>query len=101
MEFIEDGMNDIFPVEGVASVPIGGSPPRHFAFNCISTSNNGRNLSWSRQDGIPLTKTQNMFGNGVQLDFEIAVSSDLTVYICYDATTKKFVTLNVTNGKWN
>ena len=99
VEIVDDGMNRIIPVEGVASVPIGGSPPRHFAFNCISTANR-RSLSWARQDGLPLPFTQSSIANGVQLNFENAVSSDLTVYACYNAHTSKFVTINVTNGKW-
>ena len=80
VEFVEDGMNSIFLIEGVASVPIGGSQPRHFAFNCISMTNNAEGSSWSRKDGIPLAKTQNIIVNGVQLDLENAASSDLTVY---------------------
>ena len=99
VEFVDDGMNRIIPVEGVASAPIGGSPPRHFAFNCISTTNE-QSLSWARQDGITLTLSQSHIVNGAQLKFENAVSSDLTVYVCYNADTEKFVTLNVTNGKW-
>ena len=101
VEFIEDGMNSIFPVEGVASVPTGGSPPIHYAFNCISTTNNGGGLAWSRKDGIPLTMTQNGIANGVQLNFENAASSDLTVYTCYNGTNGESVIINVTDGKEN
>ena len=101
VEFVEDGMNSIFPVEGVASIPIGGSPPRHFAFNCISTTDNGKGLTWARQDKIPLTMTQNGIANGVQLNFENAASSDLTVYICSNSATEESVSLNVTDGKGN
>ena len=90
-----------FPVEGVASVTIGGSPPRHFAFNCVSTSSDGTSISWSRADGTSLTMTQIAIANGVQLGFEDPVSSDLVVYACYNAATGEFVTINVTDGKEN
>ena len=45
--------------------------------------------------------SQRIIANGVQLDFENAVNSDLTVYNCYEAHTKELVTINVTDGKWN
>ena len=82
-------------------MPIGGSPPKHFAFNCISTTTNGATVSWSRADGTAHTLTQKIITSGVELDFENAQSSDLTVYICYEGATEESVAINVTDGKCN
>ena len=101
LELVDGAMDVMFPVEGIATIPIGGSPPRHFAFNCISTTSNGNTITWFRADGTQLTMTQKVIANGVQLDFENAISSDLTVYYCYDASCGRLITINVTNSKWN
>ena len=100
LEFVEDAEDVIFPVEGVATIPLGGSPPRHFAFNCISTTSNGDSIVWFRTDGTQLTM-QKLISKGVQLDFENAVSSDLTVYNCYEGVTATSVAINITDSKWN
>ena len=101
MEILEDRSNTVFPVERLATITIGGSPPRHFAINCISTSNDGSTILWSRDDGTSLHLTQKYIVNGVQLDLANAKSSDLTVYRCTESNTMEIVTINVTNGKWN
>ena len=100
VEFV-DNTSVTFPVEQVASVTIGGSPPRHFAFNCISTSSDGTSISWARADGSSLTRTQILIANGIQLDFENPASSDLAEYACFNATAGESATLIVTDGKGN
>ena len=100
LEFVDGTVDSMLPVEGVATVPIGGSPPRHFAFNCISTTGNGDTISWSRVDEMH-PGTQNKIAGGVQLDFENAEETDLTVYRCYDSSTEESILINITKSKWN
>ena len=99
LEFIDGGVEVMFSVEGVATIIIGGSPPRHFALNCVLTSTSGSEISWSRSDGGTLPFIQHLIPNGVQLDLQNAGPSDLVVYRCQEGN--EFVTINVTISKWN
>ena len=96
---LDDITEVVFPVEGLATIPIGGLFAAHYALNCISSNTSGSSIVWSRADGATLNLTQRLIPNGVQLDFENIVSYDLTVYICLEATTSELVRINVTDGK--
>ena len=99
VEFVDGAVNDVFSVEGVITIPIGGSSPIHYAINCMSSPSASANISWSRADRNLLTVPQIVLSDeATQLDLQNAGPSDLAVYICYDGIYQDLVTINVTDS---
>ena len=84
-------------IDGIATYEDGGAV---FEFQCTSTSNNGNGLSWSRQDAVSITKSQNIITGGISLDFSNPTASDAAVYICSDSNSNDDnAVVNITTGK--
>ena len=93
VEFFEDENDIEFPVEGLATIVIGGTPPRQFGFNCRSMIENGTTVTWRRQDNQALLNPISRIDGGMQLDLTNAGQNEITTYVCTDGVMQLDITL--------
>ena len=105
ISFNEDGVPnpvEIFDVEGVASVQVGGGPSLTYYIECSCPEVNcTEGLTWSRESGQinPLFTQDNEIPSALRLRMAGALYTDLDVYVCTDTNTGEVVRLNVTTGE--
>ena len=98
-------MVDVFPVVGIATVELGGTPasrPTYF-FECITNLNNGSGVRWTRMT------TQNRFEEedipdgspGKRLSAGGIDYPDLDIYTCSDQYSDDVISINITACKYD
>ena len=91
---------EIWKVEGVATVEIGGLHPAGYVFDCNTTLNNGSGVRWSRLDGSHLNGlVVRPLINGERLDAERISYMHLGNYSCWDERTNDQLILRITDSK--
>ena len=90
---------EVWRVEGVATVEIGGTRPPSYVFDCNTTLNNGSGVGWTRLDGSLLGLTQRALTNGKRLDAGVLAYQNLGNYSCWDERTGERLTLMITDSK--
>ena len=90
----------IWKVEGVATVELGGLDPPNYVFDCNTTLNNGSGVGWTRLDGSHLNGLiVRPLINGKRLDAAGISYQHLGNYSCWDAMTNEQLTLRITDSK--
>ena len=90
---------EVWRVEGVATVEIGGDNPLRYVFDCNTTLNNGSGIRWTRLDGSRLGLTVRSLTNGKRLDARVIRYQNLGNYSCWDERTGERLTLMITDSK--
>ena len=93
-----------FPVEGLATVQIGGTAPPSYYLDCLTTADTKDNLRWSRGSGQLIMADQtedSTVGTGLRLGLNTVDHTELDVYMCTDISTGDMVQVNVTDGEYN
>ena len=91
---------EIWKVEGVATVELGGDYPLSYVFDCNTTRNNGSGVRWSRLDGSHLNGlVVRPVINGERLDASGISYQHLGNYSCWDERTNEQLILRITDSK--
>ena len=90
---------EVWRVEGVATVAIGGNNPPRYVFDCNTTLNNGSGIRWTRLDRSHLGLPVRSLTNGERLDAGVLMYQNLGNYSCLDHRTGERLTLMITDSK--
>ena len=94
-----DFMSTSWPVEGVATIEIGGGTVIGYNMDCTTSANDGHQLSWSRVSSASNPFQVNRIANGSQLALQNIQYSDLGEYQCADGANGDVAVLNITTGE--
>ena len=95
---LSDFTSESWPVEGVATVEIGGETVIGYNMDCTTSANDGQQLSWSRVSASNPFEV-NRIANGSQLALQDIQYSDLGEYQCVDGANGDVTVLNITTGE--
>ena len=90
---------EVWRVEGVATVELGGSNPPRYVFDCNTTLNNGSGVGWTRLDESHLELAVRPLANGRRLDGRGLSYQHLGNYSCKDERTGERLILRITDSK--